>query len=320
MLARPVGFSHKQTRHAAIGLAAIKILELISARYSHGELMHFLNLCVSGMMALVIVDGLGATAAAAAAQDSATTVEILKRRTILLSTAGKTSEITLPIGTPARLQWSARKTSYSPDGSVHLQGHVQLTLSLDKVQPLNIYADEAVVRSEELDAGQMKAVRDLEQMGVSDQSLRGNPNVMSPADVVKQGEIDKANMQRLASIIKSYGWPGNRFAGIDNASNAFLVLQHADLASQHQYLPLLRRAVAKGEANAQDLAMLEDRVLVRAGKPQLYGTQFLPHVPNQPITLFPVQDEVYLDKRRSELGMPPMADYIKSMQKHYEKN
>jgi hypothetical protein len=283
--------------------------------------MRFSNFYVGGMIAAVAVNILAAAAAAAAAaQDSATTVEILKRRTILLSTAGQTSEITLPIGTPARLQWSARKTSYSPDGSVHLQGHVQLTLSLDKAQPLNIFGEEAVVRSEELDAGQVKAVRDLEQMGVSDQSLRGNPNVMSPADVVKQNEIDKSNMQRLASIIKSYGWPGNRFAGIDNASNAFLVLQHADLASQHRYLPLLRRAVAKGEANAQDLAMLEDRVLVRDGKPQLYGTQLLPHVPDQPVRPFPVQDEAYLDKRRSDLGMPPMTDYINSMQKHYEKN
>lgn len=281
--------------------------------------MRSLNFCVGGMTAVVAVNVL-ATAAAAAAQDSATTVEILKRRTIILSTAGQTSEITLPIGTPARLQWSARKTSYGSDGSVHLYGHVQLTLSLHKVNPLNIYGEEAVVRSEELDAGQVKAVHDLEQMGVSDQSLRGNPSVMSPADVMKQDKIDQANMQRLASIIKSYGWPGNRFAGIDNASNAFLVLQHADLASQHQYLPLLRQAVAKGEANAQDLAMLEDRVLVRDGKPQLYGTQFLPHVPNQPITLFPVQDEAHLHKRRSDLGMPPMADYIKSMQQLYEKN
>jgi hypothetical protein len=275
--------------------------------------MRCLKLYMGGAIAVVAVNVL------AAAANPVTTVEVLKRRTISLSTGGQTSDITLPIGTPARLQWSARKTTYGPDGSVHLSGHVQLMLSLDKLPPLSMYGDEAIVRSEELDAGQAKAVRDLEQMGVTDQSLRGNPSAMTPADVVKQDEIDKANMHRLAEIINAWGWPGNRFAGIDHASNAFFVLQHADLASQHQYLPLLRRAVAQGAANAQDLAMLEDRVLVRDGKLQLYGTQFLPDVPNQPLTLCPVQDEAHLDQRRSDLGMPPMADYIKHMQTLYGK-
>lgn len=280
---------------------------------SQKEQMFSLKWYLSGAIAILAVHGL------AAAAEPAVQTPVLKRRTISLITGGQASEITLPIGTPGTVTWSARKTTENPDGSLHLSGHVQLVLTLAQLPPMSMFSDEAIVHSEELDAGQATAVRDLQRMGITDQSLRGNPSAMAPADVVKQEQIDQANMRRLAEIVKAYGWPGNRFAGIDNAGNAFLVLQHADLASQRAYLPLLRRAVAHGEANAQELAMLEDRVLMRSGQPQLYGTQFQPVVPDQPLTLYPVQDEAHLEQRRSDLGMPPMADYIKAMQSVYGK-
>jgi hypothetical protein len=268
--------------------------------------MHRLTVCMSGLLALLAV------------QSHAAEPE-LKRRTIAMTSGGKTSEIMVPLGVPADLAWNARKTDFLPDGSVHLSGKVQLTLALDKGAPLSLFADDVTVRSETLDAGQAEAVRDLQQMGVSDQSLRGNPAAMTKGDVRKQEEIDRANMQRLAAIIQAYGWPGNRFAGVTLASNAFLVLQHADRASQHQYLPVLRRAVEQGNASAQDLAMLEDRVLVGDGKPQLYGTQFKPVMPDQPMEMYPVQDEAHLDQRRSALGLVPMAEYTAYIHSVYQK-
>jgi hypothetical protein len=254
------------------------------------------------------------------AMAQATDVPVLKRRTISLSTGGTSSDITLPIGTLVDVQVKARNTVSNPDGSVQLTGQVQLTLALDKLPPLSIFADAVTMRSEVLDAGQAQAVRDLQQMGISDQSLRGNPSAMTAADVIKQENIDKANMQRLAAIIAAYGWPGNRFGGIALANNAFAVLQHADLDSQHRYLPLLRRAVEKNEAHPHDLAMLEDRVLVRDGKPQLYGTQFLPTEPGKPLALYPVQDEAGLAQRRKDLGLAPMAEYLDVLRSVYKKD
>jgi len=135
---------------------------------------------VGGLMAMLTA------AAFAASVDPATPSPVLKRRTISLITGGQASDITLPIGTPANVTWSARKTTVNPDGSLHLSGHVQLMLVLGQLPPMSMYGDEAIVRSEELDAGQAQAVRDLQQMGVSDQSLRANPAAMTPADGVKR--------------------------------------------------------------------------------------------------------------------------------------
>jgi hypothetical protein len=154
-----------------------------------------------------------------------------------------------------------------------------------------------------------KAVRDLEAMAVPDQLYRGKSITgdLPPEEWKKQGEIDAANMKRLAEIIDTFGWPGMRFAGAAS-STAFLVLQHADHASQRKYLPLLREAVKRHDAVGSELAMLEDRVRVADGKPQLYGTQL---TAGKPLRFAPIEDEAHVDERRAGVGLPPLAEYAK---------
>lgn len=53
--------------------------------------------------------------------------------------------------------------------------------------------------------------------------------------------------------------------------------------------------------------MLEDRVRVADGKPQLYGTQLA----NNPLRFEPIEDEAHVDARRSSVGLPPMAEYAR---------
>lgn len=254
----------------------------------------------------------------AAAADAPAASEPLKRRTIVLLSAGKqVADMMLPFDLPASVHWKAKKTDERPDGSVHASGSVQLSLTLNQLPALTLLGDDMLIRSEILDEKQALAIRDLLAMQASDQSLRGHPATLSPDEWARQTAIDTSNMQRLAAIIEDYGWPGNHFAGVPGADAAFLVLQHADSASQHRYLPLLRSAVANNEASGADLAMLEDRVLVHDGKPQLYGTQFKP---GNSLELAPVQDAAHLDQRRSELGLPPMAEYLKMARQIYQPN
>jgi hypothetical protein len=73
------------------------------------------------------------------------------------------------------------------------------------------------------------------------------------------------------------------------------------------FLELLRAAVAAGEASATDLAYLEDRVRIFAGRPQLYGTQFLHD--DQGLRPEPIEDPEHLDQRRASVGLGPFAEY-----------
>lgn len=132
------------------------------------------------------------------------------------------------------------------------------------------------------------------------------------AAVKSQGEIDHRNMARLEEIIKRHGWPAKSLVGAEAAKAAFLILQHSDLVRQEKYLPLLKKAAKKGEARPADVAMMEDRVLIRRGKKQLYGTQ----VRSGPETggkmvLEPIEDEERVDERRAAVGLMPLKEYLK---------
>ena len=76
---------------------------------------------------------------------------------------------------------------------------------------------------------------------------------------------------------------------------------------QQAFLDAVRGAVAEGEAIPAHLAYLEDRVRVRAGLPQLYGTQFT--VISGAFGPHPIEDPQRLDERRAASGLEPFSDY-----------
>ena len=101
------------------------------------------------------------------------------------------------------------------------------------------------------------------------------------------------------------------------AHNAWLLVQHCDEDKpfQKKCLKLMEALLPKGEVDKSDYAYLMDRVLVGEGKKQLYGTQT--KIINGDIVPDPVEDEANLDKRRKEMGMMPMAEYVKMVRKMY---
>jgi hypothetical protein len=239
-----------------------------------------------------------------------------RRTTISLLAGGKeiAGLVLLPGQGQRQMNVDAIKQDWTAEG-FHASGHVQLTMIMENATPITLYGDDLTLRSEELDADQARALEDLKAMGASDQSIRANPAHLNKDDWARQEAIDKVNMTRLASIIKRYGWPGMHFAGAAYAKNAFMVLQHADSASQHAYLPLLREAVSRGEMPASDLAMLEDRVLKSDGRAQLYGTQY---ESVSPLKLYLVADPPRLDERRRTMGLLPIEVQLQQMRQMYE--
>ena len=135
-------------------------------------------------------------------------------------------------------------------------------------------------------------------------------------DVVARGRaIDVENLARLKAIVAKYGWPGPELVGKDGTEAAFLLLQHADLAFQKEMLPPVEAAYRAQQASGQNYALLTDRVLVREGKRQRYGTQF--QVRDQDLVPDPIEDETAVDERRAAVGLPALADYLKVMREMY---
>lgn len=155
---------------------------------------------------------------------------------------------------------------------------------------------------------------ELESMLVSDQLYRGSMVETSPEQMeeawAKQREIDSRNVKRLDEIVEKHGWPGLSRFGEKATTAAFLVVQHADLPYQQRYLPLLRIEAAKGELPASHLPLLEDRVRLRTGHKQIYGTQLTKNAAGQ-WEPQPIEDEEHVDERRARAGLEPLSEYIK---------
>lgn len=126
-----------------------------------------------------------------------------------------------------------------------------------------------------------------------------------------QHAIDATHMQRLEQIIEQAGWPRRSEVGEEAATAAFLILQHADAASQQKYLPLLRDAVAAREARPGNYAMLYDRVLMGKGEKQLYGTQLKLDEETAIWYVWPIKDEAEVNERRGRLGMNTIEESLK---------
>lgn len=122
---------------------------------------------------------------------------------------------------------------------------------------------------------------------------------------------DAPLLARLRAIIATRGWPGRSLVADDGAHAAWLVLQHAPLSVQRELLPTVRIAIMNGEGRLGDLALLEDRVLVGDGKPQIYGTQTRFAPSGGAPALDPIGDEPCVDRRRAAMGLEPLADYLR---------
>lgn len=127
-------------------------------------------------------------------------------------------------------------------------------------------------------------------------------------------EKDSINLIKVKSILDKYGWLGADVVGGQGNSTLFLVIQHSDQMTQEKYLPIMREAVKNGKAQGSSLALLEDRVALGQGKKQIYGSQIGRDPVTQKYFVSPLEDPDNVDKRRAEVGLQPLADYVSHWQ------
>lgn len=124
--------------------------------------------------------------------------------------------------------------------------------------------------------------------------------------------MDSINLIKVKKIIDENGWLGSDIIGEQGNKTLFLVIQHADYKTQMAYLPVLREAVKNHNAKASHLALLEDRVALSQGKKQIYGSQVGQDNKTGEYYIFPVEDPENIDKRRAEVGLGPISEYLKT--------
>jgi hypothetical protein len=120
--------------------------------------------------------------------------------------------------------------------------------------------------------------------------------------------VDASNLQRIEQIIEQYGYPGKTLVGEPTNVAAFYIVQHSPKIKQ--YIPLIEGAARRGELPFYEYAKMQDRLLMREGKEQIYGTQGRGFAtkgadgrpgPMQMI-IWPIKDPKNVNQRRKEAG------------------
>ncbi|WP_426486641.1 DUF6624 domain-containing protein [Flavobacterium sp. 2] len=165
--------------------------------------------------------------------------------------------------------------------------------------------------------------KELSEIYIEDQEIRGEfMNVYkSPKPDKKKidsiGKImlrkDSINLIKVMKILDARGWLGKNVIGVQGNKTLFLVIQHSNLKYQQKYLPMLRQAVKNGNASSINLAYLEDRIALREGRHQIYGSQSAKNKKTNKWYISPLIDPDNVDKRRAEVGLGPIADYAVKM-------
>lgn len=146
-----------------------------------------------------------------------------------------------------------------------------------------------------------------------DQAIRRELDFDNQEQLKEMARIDAENTAWMKGVIEKHGWPGNSMVGPDGALAAFLIVQHApDQAFMAECLPRLEKAWKAGEAQANHVALMTDRVLMQQGKPQRYGSQF--RMVDGKLEAYPIEDEEHVDDRRKEMGLEPLAAYRKRLE------
>ncbi len=163
--------------------------------------------------------------------------------------------------------------------------------------------------------------KQIEDMSVEDQKYRKQLDSVEKRFGTESIEIkalwktihakDSVNKIAVIQIIDKYGWLGPDQIGESANIGLFFMVMHFDFASQKKYLPIIRTAVKEGKAAARELALLEDRVALKEGKKQLYGTQIRQDDKRGEYYIAPLEDPDNVDKRRKEMGLIPLAEYVK---------
>ena len=121
---------------------------------------------------------------------------------------------------------------------------------------------------------------------------------------------DSINLIKVSKILDERGWPNKKIIGKRGTSTLFLVIQHANQEAQEKYLRLIEKAVAENNLPKRQYAMFYDRLVLRRGERQIYGTQLAINNESKPPYVLPLEDPINVDIRRAKMGLNTMQENL----------
>ncbi len=124
---------------------------------------------------------------------------------------------------------------------------------------------------------------------------------------------DARNIKVVDKILKK-GLPHGLAA--ESYKTIWIVIDHASLGKQEQYLPLVEQMATDGYVGLDEYAVLYDRIAMGQNRPQRYGSQLVQFGTADALKLYvwPIEDITKLDSLRNSVGLSRFTDYLKDIE------
>ena len=118
--------------------------------------------------------------------------------------------------------------------------------------------------------------------------------------------VDAENYRWLTHQMEKIGWIDSDRFGTQASEDAWLLVQHSgDLALLQAVVPLLEGVSGQEES----WSMMHDRVAVKLGRPQRFGTQ-LRYLDTRELVVLPIVSPDVVNAERAALGLEPWSTYL----------
>ena len=143
----------------------------------------------------------------------------------------------------------------------------------------------------------------IEKYGVESNAVQGQQEIYERNHAI--------NERKVKVILDKYGWPGKDIIGEQGNWTICNVIQHSDNEIRIKYIPMMRQAVKEKKLHPRFLVRTEDRIATERGDLQIYGGQMKYYPETKSFNVWPVYDPVNIDKRRAEIGLEPISEFLK---------
>ncbi|MDR2284437.1 MAG: hypothetical protein LBE37_14560 [Sphingobacterium sp.] len=128
---------------------------------------------------------------------------------------------------------------------------------------------------------------------------------------------DSINRDIALNILDRFGWLDKSVLSVNANKAFFYTIQHAGLETQLKYKHSVQGAFKNGQVSNHEYAIFQDRLSVRLGKNQLFGSQTaVDNIGNS--YLYPVDAIDSVNRRRAEIGLQTLGQQLKESNTKYD--
>lgn len=125
---------------------------------------------------------------------------------------------------------------------------------------------------------------------------------------------DSVRLNEFQKLERTYGWPRAKRLGFEGVQQAYLIIQHSPKDVFISHFDTLRESYVRGDLSKPNYATYYDRLLIKKGMPQRYGTQRGRRVltnGQEENYLLPVENLPEVDIRRDSMKLAPLLNTLK---------